>query len=454
MRYAWLCPPVSAVSVIVLLLNDHVLKHAWPGFLTGKLSDVAGLVVAPALVALIFLRRADFAAVVVTGVLFTLVKTTETGAEIASQAWTTLAGPSRVLVDPGDLIALPALGLAWWVRQRSRDRVTARWRVATAVPLAVLAVTATSAWHMPSAEVVELRDGAIVLDGRYESRDGGRTWTELTGPPGATGPGRRAACLREHCYRLVDDRVKVMRSADGGRTWATDWEIPPNRVTMLERELVGEQTQEPPIVSSTLVVQERPGGHVVVVANKRDGLAVRGIDGAWRRIGLTPGGGLSESAAIPLDRPGDDSDEMLLAGLAAVWVSLLGLALQARTGGIRVITVVGGLGALLMAPLPYERALDGGLPELLALAGGAMLLGAIIAACASVRGLGSRGTGSAIGVGVLTGICVAAPFKAWSAGRLDHGAAVAIAAVAAPVVALTGAALLRYLTGSRTSRPT
>src|SRR5690606_18791254 len=58
--------PVTVASVIVLLLNDHVLKQAWPGFVTGKLSDVAGLVVAPPLAALLLLRRADLAATLLT----------------------------------------------------------------------------------------------------------------------------------------------------------------------------------------------------------------------------------------------------------------------------------------------------------------------------------------------------------------------------------------------------
>ncbi len=49
MRHAWLSHPVTVVAALVLLLNDHLLKHAWPGPVTGKLSDVAGLVVAPPL---------------------------------------------------------------------------------------------------------------------------------------------------------------------------------------------------------------------------------------------------------------------------------------------------------------------------------------------------------------------------------------------------------------------
>ncbi|MBT0993447.1 hypothetical protein KIN34_04000 [Cellulomonas sp. DKR-3] len=42
--------PVALVSLGVLLLNDHVLKAAAPGWVTGKLSDVAGLAFFPFLV--------------------------------------------------------------------------------------------------------------------------------------------------------------------------------------------------------------------------------------------------------------------------------------------------------------------------------------------------------------------------------------------------------------------
>ena len=39
--------PVALVALAILIVNDRLLKDAWPGPVTGKLSDVAGLVVAP-----------------------------------------------------------------------------------------------------------------------------------------------------------------------------------------------------------------------------------------------------------------------------------------------------------------------------------------------------------------------------------------------------------------------
>src|SRR5438093_11910351 len=42
-----LASPSAVAAVTVLLLNDHVLKQAWPSPITGKLSDFAGLYFAP-----------------------------------------------------------------------------------------------------------------------------------------------------------------------------------------------------------------------------------------------------------------------------------------------------------------------------------------------------------------------------------------------------------------------
>jgi hypothetical protein len=42
--------PVAVVAVLLLIVNDHVLKHRWPGLLSGKLSDIAGLMFLPLLI--------------------------------------------------------------------------------------------------------------------------------------------------------------------------------------------------------------------------------------------------------------------------------------------------------------------------------------------------------------------------------------------------------------------
>lgn len=42
--------PPAVVALMVLIVNDHVLKPRWPGLPSGKLSDIAGLVFLPLLV--------------------------------------------------------------------------------------------------------------------------------------------------------------------------------------------------------------------------------------------------------------------------------------------------------------------------------------------------------------------------------------------------------------------
>jgi hypothetical protein len=132
--------PVVLASIAVFLANDHVLKGAAPGLLTGKLSDVAGLVFFPLLVVAgwellrsALGRRAApstpalIVAVLGTGLTFASVKTTEMGASVfawglgavqwlVGSAWSVVATvpapsiqPVQIVRDPTDLVALLAL---------------------------------------------------------------------------------------------------------------------------------------------------------------------------------------------------------------------------------------------------------------------------------------------------------------------------------------------------------
>jgi hypothetical protein len=155
--------PAILVSLGLLLLNDHVLKTAMPGALTGKLSDVAGLAFFPMLlIAGWELLRAlggrsaqpslaaALAAAGLTGVAFSLAKATPAGA--ASLGWTIgalqwlgtaparlLAGHvppllgARVVMDPTDLLALPALAIPVLV-MRWRARAATRAAAPTTLP--------------------------------------------------------------------------------------------------------------------------------------------------------------------------------------------------------------------------------------------------------------------------------------------------------------------------------
>jgi hypothetical protein len=128
--------PVAAMALVAL--NDHVLKGAGllPGWLTGKLSDFAGLYFAPLLVAELWtlarptpearavLRRVLWAAGGF-GLLFTAIKTSpEAGALYDTFCSALLRRPARNTVDPTDLMALVMLGVAVWEARRLMRRGT------------------------------------------------------------------------------------------------------------------------------------------------------------------------------------------------------------------------------------------------------------------------------------------------------------------------------------------
>ncbi len=131
---------------MLLVVNDHVLKARWPGWVTGKLSDIAGLAMVPMLatsliVLLVSVRRPGvahdgrlvLAVSAVVALVFALINVSETASTayeevlgvirrsfsvIAGGSWT-ISSP-RNTVDPTDLIAVPAAFLGWF-ELRVRD---------------------------------------------------------------------------------------------------------------------------------------------------------------------------------------------------------------------------------------------------------------------------------------------------------------------------------------------
>ncbi len=112
-----LLTPTWLLALVVLALNDHLLKGAGvlPGAVTGKLSDFAGMIVAPVLLAALLrvrTRRGLLACCAAVGAVFAGINLSHGVAD----AWTWLMGfvwPWHITVDPTDLVALPALALGW-----------------------------------------------------------------------------------------------------------------------------------------------------------------------------------------------------------------------------------------------------------------------------------------------------------------------------------------------------
>jgi hypothetical protein len=126
-------------AVIVLFVNDHFLKKAWPGLVTGKLSDIAGMIFFPLLLThvicwLVRDARRDrvlLFACLLTAIVFTLTKTTTFANEAYRVTWGAMQWPARaawalahgralphlarvmLVRDPTDVVAVPFVALSF-----------------------------------------------------------------------------------------------------------------------------------------------------------------------------------------------------------------------------------------------------------------------------------------------------------------------------------------------------
>jgi hypothetical protein len=145
--------PVALAAMALVIANDRVLKPRWHNELTGKLSDVTGLIFFPLFVVAVAegVRRlagvkrwpltpvSVLRATVVIGVAFVLIKTWHPAGELYRIAIGAVLWPLDALValvggadvppldrvalveDRTDLLALPALAVPWWIARRVMD---------------------------------------------------------------------------------------------------------------------------------------------------------------------------------------------------------------------------------------------------------------------------------------------------------------------------------------------
>jgi hypothetical protein len=301
---AALSHPLILLSIALLLINDHILKVYYPSWVTGKLSDVAGLFFFPILLSAILniicgplnlsSRHVAMMAFGFTGIWFGLIKTHPLFGDLTETFLSGLLSmPTQIICDPTDLIALGMLLPAWQLRTIAEKQENAKIGKLSYFTLcaASIATLATS----PAAPPPEVRQliayentiyTSFYYDGVFYSKDGGHTWvkTDFALPPQVTSKLDQfpelpvTLCLPDDpsvCYRTGQESIMV--SLDAGRTWSISWNIPQGRRRYME--LYSYQLDLGPY---DLAVLELDGRHVIVAAMGTEGVLVKTDDAAWQ----------------------------------------------------------------------------------------------------------------------------------------------------------------------------
>jgi hypothetical protein len=299
--------PITWLSIALLLINDHVLKNISPSWLTGKLSDFAGIFFFPFIIAAglsIFLVKLNlttrqigqiaFGFVVVW---FVLLKTFQPVNYLTARVASNFIGfPTKFSLDPTDLISLFMLIPAWIIWEQVNFKKPTRIGYAMLL-LGSLAAIATSPPYFGITKVTNLeyyKDGIVYAADREvtdsenyypvaKSLDGGITWEEA---PEVSNIEERGLPIKhcshlypEICYKLTKSGKLQELSSDG--TWID--------VKGLEIELNPYETKKIKVYDLILFEWEEKEYTIIAI----------GEYGIWRRE--LPNGDWSEISVLYAD---------------------------------------------------------------------------------------------------------------------------------------------------------
>jgi hypothetical protein len=305
--------PSSVLCIIILLVNDFVIKALWPSWISGKLSDFAGLYFFPFLLAFFLAialnrlsiqrRTIGLIAMGMTGVCFGLIKTIPLINEWSTDFLESFLGiPAEIVLDPTDLTALIMLLPSWSLWNRADPSRSPRYALLV-VALGSLASLATSGPTYITLTGLAQVDGMLYAGGEgmiIRSSDGGMTWEEVEVPENVVRDDEKAQgnvvnevlltpkfpivrCSLDDpalCYRLIGSEM-VERSDDGGQNWEIDWETPRGRRLFMERYSTWKDVDLGPY--DLEIIGSGPKQSVVVAAGN-EGLLISSMDGVWERV--------------------------------------------------------------------------------------------------------------------------------------------------------------------------
>ena len=301
--------PVSILAMLILLLNDHWWRQVAPSWFTGKIGDVAWLIFAPFLLATLLAwllsHRAEWigpGSIIFTGLVFALVKSVPAVHAGFVDLFRGLLGwAPATRLDSTDLLALPALLIAWCIWECSSTPITYHRRRGWLLMMIGAVLTMANVGASPNVGVrCVTNEGSRLLaiawvdeksSARFVSDDGGLTWQEET--PGYTDcPNQIFISAREPL--LVKDPVNPMilyrinvgrsieRSEDGGQAWQQDFNLGGEEARIRAWDILFDW----PLGPFDAVVQSSTGH--LIAAMGREGVLVRTPAGAWQWVNVGP----------------------------------------------------------------------------------------------------------------------------------------------------------------------
>jgi hypothetical protein len=255
----------------------------------------------------------------------------------------------------------------------------------------------------------------------------------------------------------------VDQSDDGGASWRVSWEVPDGQRDYLARTYVELTDVHRDLSSHALAVVPTSAGDVVVVANGRDGYAVRDVSGHWERIGfgrtILYDGTVSSDLPKPLDADAlhylaPELIAGLLFGLIAIGAGTWAATRRRRRAQVVVFAAILGASALVALLATAGMHAQDGFVQLSS--DGIAVIGVIIAVISCLSALLTAMTTGALAarwaalitvIGAVAASTYGALYASWSRGTIGYRGASLIAVA----VAIAGIALAAWL-GRRMAR--
>jgi hypothetical protein len=199
---AALTHPITIAAVLVILLNAWVLQPHYPSWVTGKIADLAWMIILPLCLAWVFSvseintpEKPLLWGLGLSGLVFTLLKTIPLLNHLAASLFYDITHlPLKLTLDASDLLALLGLPIAWWVWHHPRRQSHRTLQIAMISLVALAGLADAPAPGFDQIDCLAVHDNTILaftperssgylsssINRKvYISNDNGLTWEDL-----------------------------------------------------------------------------------------------------------------------------------------------------------------------------------------------------------------------------------------------------------------------------------